>query len=62
MHAYDSAAMPNTAKAPANHSGSKLRIVFMGSPKFAIPCLNRLAKTHDVCAVYSQPAKNPGVV
>mgnify|MGYP001468906814 FL=1 len=60
MHASDSAAMPDTVRAPTNQSGSKLRIVFMGSPEFAIPCLDRLAKTHEVCAVYSQPAKKSG--
>ena len=43
-----------------NHSKTKLRIVFMGSPEFAIPCLDRLTKTHDVWAVYSQPAKKSG--
>ncbi len=32
----------------------------MGSPEFAIPSLDRLAKTHEVCAVYSQPAKKSG--
>ena len=60
MHASDTAAMPNTVRAPTNQSESKLRIVFMGSPEFAIPCLDRLAKTHEVCAVYSQPAKKSG--
>ncbi len=60
MHASDSTAMPDTVKAPINQSRSKLRIVFMGSPKFAIPSLDRLARAHDVCAVYSQPAKKSG--
>ena len=40
--------------------GAKQRIVFMGSPAFAIPTLDQLVKTHDVCAVYSQPAKKSG--
>ena len=60
MHASDSATTPDTGKVQTNHSATKLRIVFMGSPEFAIPCLDRLAKTHDVCAVYSQPAKKSG--
>ena len=60
MHTADPAAMSNTVGAPTNQSGSKLRIVFMGSPEFAIPSLDRLAKTHDVCAVYSQRAKKSG--
>ena len=38
----------------------KRRIVFMGSPDFALPCLKRLAATHDVRAVYTQPAKKSG--
>ena len=60
MHASDPAAMPDTVEAPTNQSETKLRIVFMGSPEFAIPCLDRLTRTHDVCAVYSQPAKKSG--
>lgn len=59
MHNSDSATMPETVR-PTNQSESQMRIVFMGSPKFAIPCLDRLARTHDVCAVYSQPAKKSG--
>ena len=38
----------------------RYRIVFMGSPDFAIPALQKLAETHDVCAVYTQPAKPAG--
>ncbi len=33
-------------KKPAK--GAKQRIVFMGSPAFAIPTLDHLVKTHDV--------------
>ena len=40
--------------------GAKQRIVFMGSPAFAIPTLGHLVKTHEICAVYSQPAKKSG--
>ena len=39
---------------------SRYRIVFMGSPDFAIPTLQKLAKNHDICAVYTQPAKLAG--
>ena len=60
MTAAHSAAMPHSATKPRHHKGAKLRIVFMGSPAFAIPTLDRLVKTHDVCAVYSQPAKKSG--
>jgi len=38
----------------------RYRIVFMGSPDFAIPALDRLAKGHEIAAVYTQPAKPAG--
>ena len=38
----------------------RYRIVFMGSPDFAIPALQKLTETHDICAVYTQPAKPAG--
>ena len=38
----------------------RYRIVFMGSPDFAIPALQKLAEIHDICAVYTQPAKPAG--
>jgi methionyl-tRNA formyltransferase len=38
-----------------------MRIVFMGTPGFAVPSLNALvAAGHDVCAVYSQPPRPAG--
>src|SRR5438874_6722299 len=38
-----------------------MRIVFMGSPDFAVPSLNALVEAgHDVVAVYSQPARPAG--
>ncbi|HEX8952860.1 MAG TPA: methionyl-tRNA formyltransferase [Polyangia bacterium] len=39
---------------------SKLRVVFMGSPEFAVPCLDALLATHDVVAVVTQPDKPVG--
>ena len=39
---------------------SPLRIVFMGTPDFAVPSLKRLAEVHDVVAVYSQPPRRQG--
>jgi len=36
------------------------RIVFMGSPDFAVPSLHALCKTHDVVAVYTQPPRKKG--
>jgi methionyl-tRNA formyltransferase len=39
---------------------SKLRVVFMGSPEFAVPCLDALLATEDVVAVVTQPDKPAG--
>ncbi|ADE39737.1 methionyl-tRNA formyltransferase [Candidatus Puniceispirillum marinum] len=38
----------------------KLRIVYMGSPDFAIPALDLLAQNHEICAVYTQPPRRSG--
>ncbi len=32
-----------------------MRVVFMGTPQFAVPSLERLALAHDVVAVYTRP-------
>jgi methionyl-tRNA formyltransferase len=37
-----------------------VRVVFMGSPEFAVPCLRALAAHHDVALVVSQPDKPAG--
>jgi len=37
-----------------------MRVVFMGSPDFAVPCLRALAARHDVALVVSQPDKPAG--
>ena len=38
-----------------------LRLAFMGTPDFAVPTLSALIERgHDVCAVYSQPARPKG--
>ena len=38
-----------------------MRIVFMGSPEFAVPSLNALVEAgHDIVAVYSQPPRPAG--
>ncbi len=34
-----------------------MRIAFLGSPDFAVPALNTLAKHHEVAAVYCQPPR-----
>ncbi len=38
----------------------KLRVVFMGSPEFAVPCLDALLATEEVVAVVTQPDKPVG--
>ncbi len=38
-----------------------MRIIFMGTPDFAVPSLDALvAAGHDICAVYSQPPRRAG--
>ena len=37
-----------------------MRIVFMGTPDFAVPCLERLLDNDEVLAVFSQPDKPQG--
>ncbi len=38
-----------------------MRIIFMGTPDFAVPTLDALvAAGHDICAVYSQPPRRAG--
>ncbi|MEO8702397.1 MAG: methionyl-tRNA formyltransferase [Kofleriaceae bacterium] len=37
-----------------------MRVVFMGSPEFAVPCLQALATAHEVVLVVSQPDKPAG--
>ena len=38
----------------------KLRIVFMGTPEFAIPSLKEISKVHKVISVYTQSPKSSG--
>ena len=61
MHASDSAAMPHTVRTN-KPIGSKLRIVFMGSPEFAILCLDRLAKLMKFVRSIASLQKNQGGV
>jgi len=37
-----------------------MRIVFMGTPDFAVPCLEKLNNVHQVIGVFSQPDKPVG--
>jgi methionyl-tRNA formyltransferase len=43
-----------------NESRSTVNIVFMGSPEFAVPCLDALLAHHKVLAVVTQPDKPAG--
>jgi methionyl-tRNA formyltransferase len=38
----------------------RLRVVFFGSPEFAVPCLEAVAAEHDVLLVLSQPDRPAG--
>ena len=40
--------------------GDKLRIVYMGTPDFAVPSLDALASRHEVLAVVTQPDRPAG--
>jgi methionyl-tRNA formyltransferase len=37
-----------------------MRVVFMGSPDFAVPALAAVAAAHEICAVYTQPPRPAG--
>lgn len=37
-----------------------MNVIFMGTPDFAVPCLNRLIEEHNVLAVFTQPDKPVG--
>ncbi|HEY0192857.1 MAG TPA: hypothetical protein VGC42_17190, partial [Kofleriaceae bacterium] len=37
-----------------------MKLVFMGSPEFAVPCLRALHEHHEVALVVSQPDKPAG--
>jgi methionyl-tRNA formyltransferase len=37
-----------------------MRLVFMGTPDFAVPALRALAAQHDIAAVYTQPPRPAG--
>ena len=37
-----------------------MRVVFMGTPEFAVPALKAIAARHEVAAVYTQPPRPAG--
>ena len=38
----------------------RFRVIFMGTPDFAVPCLVRLVEISDVVAVVTQPDRPKG--
>jgi len=38
----------------------KLRIIFLGTPEFAVPTLEALARAHEIALVVAQPDKRAG--
>jgi methionyl-tRNA formyltransferase len=40
--------------------GVRMRVIFMGTPGFAVPTLRALAEGHEVAAVYTQPPRPAG--
>lgn len=50
--------MTNASSSPTSHA---MRIVFMGTPDFAVPSLDALvARGHDVICAYTQPPRRAG--
>lgn len=47
--------MPVLATWTRTSSGAVMRIVFMGTPEFAVPSLKALARSHDVTLVVTRP-------
>ena len=43
-----------------DHTKNRCTLVFMGTPNFAVPSLQNLARHHDIKAVYSQPPSDAG--
>ena len=37
-----------------------MRVIFMGTPEFAVPILQAIAARHDIAAVYTQPPRPAG--
>lgn len=39
---------------------NKLKVIFMGTPDFSVPCLAKLCANHEVIAVFTQPDRPKG--
>ena len=52
--------MTDLARTARLKSEDKLSVVFMGSPAFSVPSLDRLAARYEVRAVYTQPPRKSG--
>ena len=41
--------------------GNTLNVLFMGTPEFAVPCLeNIINSNYNICGVFTQPDKKKG--
>ena len=51
--------MTDLARPDRPNIADKLSVIFMGSPDFGVPSLNRLAERYDVKAVFTSRRANP---
>lgn len=53
--------MKRSKTTAVNEMGDILKIAFMGTPEFSVPCLQKLLdEQYDICAVFTQPDKPKG--
>jgi methionyl-tRNA formyltransferase len=52
--------MKTTCRHGAKETCIKMKIIFMGTPDFAVPCLREIEKRHEVVAVFTQPDRPKG--
>ena len=45
---------------PTDTGAARRRVIFMGTPDFAVPALEAVAAAHEVVAVYTQPPRRAG--
>lgn len=45
---------------PTDTTAERRRVIFMGTPDFAVPALDAVAAAHEVVAVYTQPPRRAG--
>ena len=52
--------MTDTRRLASSNAPDKLSVIFMGSPAFSVPSLERLADRYRLTAVYTQPPRKSG--